>query len=99
MTLCPPERSTASSNRSLVAKKRPGFSSNAPRKIWVGRILWFRIDRFSVPCPRVIVITSLPEDMPYLSEKYFPISFPHPPKLSPIFFLRSPFPHLVPAAF
>jgi hypothetical protein len=30
----------------------------------VGRILWFRVDRFSVPCPRVIVITALPEDMP-----------------------------------
>ncbi len=42
----------------------------------VGRILWFRVDRFSVPCPRVIVITALPEDMSHLSENDVPMNVP-----------------------
>src|SRR5260370_31474282 len=99
MTLCPPERGIASSSRSLVAKKGPGFSSNAPRKIWVGRILWFRIDRFSVPCPRVIVITALPEDMPYLSENDVPMNVPNGTKLSRMFFVEYDFAQLVAGLF
>src|SRR5260370_5890378 len=56
--------------------KRLGISSNAPKKDIVGRILWFRVDRFSVPCPRVIVIPALPEDMPHLSENDAPMNVP-----------------------